>query len=223
MSRKASLCLRRQENVVIIKLELNEIRRATSIGLSESDRRQIMKNAKMQFDYNLFLIGFMGTGKSTVAHCLKMIYGMDVVEMDQEIANREGMSIPDIFASRGEDYFRSLESALLKELRSRTNTVVSCGGGAAMRAENVTEMKKNGRVVLLTATPETVYERVKDSDERPVLNGNKNTAYIAELMEKRQRKYEGAADIIVSTDKKSEQEICKEIIIKLAELGEYDV
>ncbi len=177
-----------------------------------------MNDSKIHLDYNIFLIGFMGTGKSTIAEDLKTIYGMDVVEMDQVIADQERMSIPDIFASHGEEYFRALETNLLKELQFRTNTVISCGGGVAMRVENVNEMKKSGKVVLLTATLETVCERVKDSDERPILNGNKNAAYIAELIEKRRERYESAADIIVSTDKKSVQEICKEIIIKLTEL-----
>ena len=71
------------------------------------------------------------------------------------------------------------------EMQSRKNTVVSCGGGAALRERNVKEMKKNGRVVLLTASPETIYERVKDSNDRPVLNGRKNVAGISELMEQR--------------------------------------
>lgn len=174
-----------------------------------------MKN--LQLSYNIVLIGFMGAGKTTVSECLKDTYGMDVVEMDQVISEREGMSIPDIFASRGEEYFRNLETSLLKELQSRKNTVVSCGGGAAMREENVAEMKRNGRVVLLTVTPETVYERVKDSDDRPVLSGNKNVGYIAQLMETRREKYEAAADVVIATDGKTVQDICIEMIEKLME------
>lgn len=177
----------------------------------------------MELDYNIVLIGFMGAGKSTVSECLKEMYGMEVVEMDQVIAQREGMSIPDIFAIKGELYFRNLETGLLKELQTRRNTVISCGGGAAMRDENVREMKKNGRVVLLTVTPETVYERVKNSEERPVLNGNKRVSYIAELMEERRQKYEAAADLTVSTDKRTVREICQEIIRKVMELDKKDV
>ena len=87
-------------------------------------------------------------------------------------------------------------------MQERKNTIVSCGGGAALRAENVKEMKKNGRVVLLTAHPETILERVKDSEDRPLLNGNKNVEFIDNLMESRREKYEAAADIVVHTDKK---------------------
>ena len=87
-----------------------------------------------------------------------------------------------------------------------------------MREENVVEMKKNGRVVLLTASPETVYERVKDSNDRPLLNGNNNVEFIADLMEKRREKYEAAADVVIQTDNKTILQICEELIGKLTEL-----
>ena len=109
-----------------------------------------MNHNEEMFPYNIALIGFMGTGKSTLSKYLKEKYGMDIVEMDQEIADQEGMSIPDIFAAHGEEYFRNLETALLVRLQSRKNTVISCGGGVAMREENVRELKKNGYIVLLT-------------------------------------------------------------------------
>ena len=105
------------------------------------------------FDFNILLIGFMGAGKSTVADYLKEAYSMEVVEMDQIIAKRQGMSISDIFEKHGEEFFRDLETNLLIEMQSRSNVVISCGGGVPMRERNVKEMKKNGRVVLLTAEP----------------------------------------------------------------------
>lgn len=89
-----------------------------------------------------------------------------------------------------------------------------------MRENNVAEMKKNGRVVLLTASPETIYHRVKDSHDRPLLENNKNVSFITELMEKRREKYEAAADVIIETDKKSELEICEELVQRLMELDE---
>lgn len=87
-----------------------------------------------------------------------------------------------------------------------------------MRDENVENLKKSSRIVLLTATPETTLERVKDSDERPILNGHMNVEYIAELMEKRREKYEAAADIVIATDKKTVIEICEELIQKLNQM-----
>ena len=185
--------------------------------------KYIMKNsrriqAKSLFDYNIFLIGFMGAGKSTVAGELKDKLEMDRVEMDQMIVENRGMSISEIFDEFGEAYFRNLESNTLIELQKRKQTIVSCGGGVVMREENSDHMKKNGRVVLLTAKPETIYERVKDSDERPILNGNMNVEYISGLMEKRKERYEAVADVTVATDGKNVTQICEEIIAKLIAL-----
>ena len=179
--------------------------------------KYIMKNsrriqAKSLFDYNIFLIGFMGAGKSTVAGELKDKLEMDRVEMDQMIVENRGMSISEIFDEFGEAYFRNLESNTLIELQKRKQTIVSCGGGVVMREENADHMKKNGRVVLLTAKPETIYERVKDSDERPILNGNMNVEYISGIMEKRKEHYEAVADVTVATDGKNVTQICEEII-----------
>ena len=81
-----------------------------------------------------------------------------------------------------------------------------------MRDVNVAEMKKNGKVILLSATPETIYERVKDNHDRPLLENNKNVEFIQQLMEKRREKYEAAADIIIQTDGKTTYEICEELI-----------
>ena len=184
--------------------------------------KYIMKNsrriqAKSLFDYNVFLIGFMGAGKSTIAGELQEKLEMNRVEMDQMIVEKQGMSISEIFDEYGETYFRNLESNTLIELQKCKQTIVSCGGGVPMRERNVTEMKKNGRVVLLTAKPETILERVKDNHDRPLLENNKNVSFIADLLEKRRAKYEAAADIVVETDGKSELEICEELIHRLRE------
>lgn len=176
--------------------------------------------ARHLFNYNIVIIGFMGSGKTTISDYLSTVFAMETVEMDRIIAEREGMSIPDIFEVYGEEYFRNLETNLLIEMQSKSNVVISCGGGVPMRDNNVAEMKKNGRVVLLTAKPETIYNRVKDSHDRPLLENNKNIPYIAELMEKRRLKYEAAADIIIETDGKDELEICEELVQKLLELDE---
>ena len=213
--------------------------------------------ARKLFDYNIVLIGFMGAGKTSISEYLKTLFAMDVIEMDQIIAEREGMSIPDIFevhgeqyfrdletnlliemdqiiAERegmsipdifevhGEQYFRDLETNLLIEMQARKNVVISCGGGTPLRECNVVEMKKNGRVVLLTASPETIFDRVKDSHDRPVIENNKNVPFIADLMEKRRAKYEAAADIVINTDGKSIIEVCEELVQKLLAMDEND-
>ena len=209
--------------------------------------KYIVKNsrriqAKALFNYNIFLIGFMGAGKSTVARELKKQLEMNYVEMDQLIVEQRGMAITDIFEEYGEmdqlnvekrgmvitdifeeygeTYFRNLESNVLIELQKRKQTIVSCGGGIVVREDNKDHMKKNGRVVFLTATPNTVYERVKNSTERPILNNNMNVEFISQLLEKRRALYEEAADITVATDGKSVSEICDEIV---SELIAYDL
>ena len=131
-------------------------------------------------------------------------------------------SIPDIFEVHGEQYFRDLETNLLIEMQARKNVVISCGGGTPLRECNVVEMKKNGRVVLLTASPETIFDRVKDSHDRPVIENNKNVPFIADLMEKRRAKYEAAADIVINTDGKSIIEVCEELVQKLLAMDEND-
>lgn len=142
---------------------------------------------------------------------------MDIIEMDALIEQREGMSIPEIFQVHGEPYFRSLETNLLKEMQTYENKIISCGGGAALREENVREMKKNGKVILLTARPETILERTREDNSRPLLKDRKNPESITLLMEQRREKYLAAADISVATDNKSISEICEEIIEKLVQ------
>lgn len=161
---------------------------------------------------NIFLIGFMGAGKSTIALKLKEQLQMQLVEMDARIVEEQGMTINDIFAQYGEDHFRDIESQLILTIGDEGNTIVSCGGGVVVRPQNTDYMKKSGKIIFLAATPETIYERVKDSTDRPILNGNMNVEYIRELMEKRRALYEAAADIRVDVDGKMIEEICKEII-----------
>lgn len=160
---------------------------------------------------NIFLIGFMGAGKSTIAKTLQSMLGMELVEMDARIVEEQKMSINDIFAQYGEDHFRDIESQLILDIGSEGNTIVSCGGGVVVRPQNTEYMKKSGKIVFLSATPKTIYERVKNSTDRPILNGNMNVEYIAQLMEKRRALYENAADIRIETDGKSKEEICREI------------
>ena len=164
---------------------------------------------------NIFLIGFMGAGKSTIAKGLQRTLGMELVEMDARIVEEQKMSINEIFAQYGEDYFRDIESQLILDIGQEGNTIVSCGGGVVVRPQNTEYMKKSGKIVFLSATPQTIYERVKHSTDRPILNGHMNVEYIAQLMEKRRALYEAAADIRIETDGKSRDEICRDIVLKL--------
>jgi len=160
---------------------------------------------------NIYLIGFMGCGKSTVASYLSELMGLKMIELDELIAEKERLSIPDIFSRYGEDYFRNKETKLIMELQNIDENIISCGGGAVIRPINVESMKKNGQILLLTASPETIYERVKGSTQRPLLNNDMSVEHIRELIEKRREKYEMAADLVIETDHKTIEEICKEI------------
>ena len=182
--------------------------------------RYVVKNAKKYqaknlFPYNIMLIGFMGSGKSTIAKYLSHILEMQDLETDEFIVKREDMTINEIFQRKGEEYFRRCENNALRELETRQGIIISCGGGMPMKDENVELMKKNGKIVLLTASPETIFERVRYSNERPLLNGNMNIEFISNLMKQREQKYLNASDIIVSTDNKTINEICEEIVGKL--------
>ncbi len=161
---------------------------------------------------HIFLIGFMGCGKSTVSKELSRLTGRSAYEMDQVIEEEEGMAIRDIFAQKGEEYFRGLETGLCRRFSEMEPAVVSCGGGTVMRPENVEAMRACGRIVLLTADPQTIFERVRYDTGRPLLNGHMEPGYIAELMEKRRPAYEAAADLIVQTDQKDPEQIAEEIL-----------
>ena len=160
----------------------------------------------------LFFIGFMGAGKTSVSAALGRMLHLPVIEMDEQIARQEGMTIPEIFAQKGESHFRRCETALLEGLAAESACLVSCGGGVPMRQENVTAMRRCGTVVLLTARPEVILERVKDSDERPLLQGRKNVADIAALMAQRRSAYEAAADVTVDTSNLTIEEVCRAVL-----------
>ena len=164
---------------------------------------------------NILLIGFMGTGKSAVADYLSKELGLPIIDVDQVISEQESKSIADIFATDGEAYFRELESGILSQLATEQNKIIPCGGGIVMTPGNIGKLKKIGCVVLLTANPRTVFERVSKSEERPLLKGRMNIEFITELLEQRQEYYVEAADIIVSTDDKSIAEVGDELLERM--------
>ena len=166
----------------------------------------------MEANKNIFLIGFMGCGKSTMARMLSERLQMSLIEMDETIETEAGMSINQIFETYGEQHFRDLESQFILRIMEKGGAVVSCGGGAILRPKNVENMKKNGKVIYLAATPETIYKRVRHSTNRPLLNGNMNVEHITTLMNQRIPRYEAAADIIIDVDGKEKKDILEELI-----------
>lgn len=163
---------------------------------------------------HIILIGFMGVGKSTVSFKLHDLSGMPEIDTDVWIEEREGRTIADIFEQEGEAYFRRKETDMIDELGKLPPSVISCGGGMALRDLNVRKLRAIGEIVLLTAEPEQILERVKGGTARPILNGHMNAEYIRELMEKRRLHYERAADFCVATDGRSVREIAEEILLR---------
>lgn len=183
----------------------------TELTLTAEERNAVLRR-------NIALIGFMGVGKTTTSARLRDLLGMDEAETDALIIEREGRSITQIFAEKGEPYFRQVETQTILELQDRTGLIISCGGGVAMRQVNVDNLRKGSCIVLLTASPETILGRVGHSTDRPLLNGHMNVEYIADLMEKRRPFYEAAADLTVATDGRSADEICVEIVQRIISL-----
>ena len=173
----------------------------------------------MNKNINIMLIGFMGVCKTSVSKRLSKKFDMPELDMDSMIVEQENKSINDIFAENGEDYFREVETICLIEIQKKKGFIVSCGGGVVVKDENIEHMKDGGVILLLTATPQTVYNRVKDDDSRPILRGNKNVEFIELLMNKRKDRYLAVADIIISTDDKTIDEIVEEITDKLEEFA----
>lgn len=169
----------------------------------------------MQLEKNLYLIGFMGAGKSSVSRAMAELSGLCEIDTDEEIVRREDRSIPEIFEQEGEIYFRETETALLCELSKKQGLIVSCGGGTILKEENRRLMKESGAVIFLSAKPETIYERVKNGKNRPLLNGHMNVEYIAELLAKRMPCYEQAKTVEIVTDNKAPKEIAEEIFTSI--------
>lgn len=164
----------------------------------------------------IYLIGFMGTGKTSTGKELAKLTGRKMLDTDKLIVKQEGRSIPDIFDDLGESGFRDIETGVFEKLSTDKNEfVISCGGGAPLRKKNTDFMKKNGVVVRLTATAQSVYNRVKNDTNRPLLQSDDPMERIKSLMAEREDAYSAAADITISTDDKSPKQVASEVLSSL--------
>jgi len=136
---------------------------------------------------NIVLVGFMGTGKTCVGKLLAGKLGMSFVDMDDVIEKQEGKSISLIFAEDGEPYFRKLERKLVRELSCKKDLVIGAGGGVVLNRYNIEEFSCTGRVVCLTAEPETILERVTKDTHRPLLAEGNKLEKIKTLLERRKQ------------------------------------
>ena len=157
---------------------------------------------------NIVLIGFMGSGKTTVGKSLEEKTDMTFVDTDELIEAYEGCKISEIFADKGEAYFRRLENETLKELLESTdNKVISTGGGIITNQDNIPLLKQLGKVYYLKIKPETVVKRLEGDKTRPLLMGENKLVKVEQLMSGRKELYEMAADKTIDTDYLSVNEI----------------
>ena len=162
---------------------------------------------------NYILIGYMGCGKSTIGKKMSEILNIKLVDTDAWIEERQGMTVSEIFATKGELFFRDLETGALQELlEEKELMVISVGGGLPVREENRSLLQQLGQVIYLKAQPETIYNRIKGDTTRPLLQTENPMEKIREMLGQREEKYQVAADKIVTVDDKDLSEILDEIL-----------
>jgi len=160
---------------------------------------------------NIVLTGFMGTGKSKIGKRLATELRMGYLDTDELIEKREKGSISAIFKKKGEEYFRHLETKVVKEVALLDNFVISTGGGVVLRDENIRVLKKNALIVCLFASPEVILKRTKGDDNRPLLGVNNQKKRIEELLALRKPYYE-KADFSVDASVLDSEGVVEEIV-----------
>ena len=160
---------------------------------------------------NIALIGFMGTGKSSVGRMVADTLHFTFLDTDDVIQARAGVSIREIFEKHGEQVFREWEARLVEELARRNKTVISTGGGLPANDGNFTSLQRHALIVCLWASPEKIYQRVKNQTHRPLLNEPDPQAKIRELLAVREPYYR-KADVLVNTDFRSAREVALQVL-----------
>ncbi len=161
---------------------------------------------------NIFLIGPMGAGKTTVGRQLSEVLRMEFIDSDHEIQRRTGVDIPTIFEFEGEEGFRNREQAVIDELTAREGIILATGGGAVLRDVNRQHLSSRGTVVYLQCTPEQQYERTHRDKNRPLLQTEDPLEKLRTLMQVRDPLYRQTADMVVSTEGRNTQAVVREII-----------
>ncbi|MDP8213729.1 MAG: shikimate kinase [Candidatus Euphemobacter frigidus] len=159
----------------------------------------------MGTEKNIVLFGFMGTGKSAIARLLGERLDRPVVEMDEVIEEQEGMTISRLFMEKGEAYFRNRERELVGELSQAGGKIIATGGGVILNPDNIRELKRNGVLICLTASPEVILKRVRDEVHRPLLEGGDRLEMIRKILEERRLLYDRIDHQIDTSDMTVEQ------------------
>ncbi len=164
---------------------------------------------------NLFLVGPMGAGKTTVGRQLSEMLRMEFVDSDHEIQHRTGVDIPTIFEFEGEEGFRNREQAVIDELTAKEGIILATGGGAILREVNRLHLSSRGFVVYLQCTPEQQFERTHRDKNRPLLQTENPLEKLQSLMRVRDPLYRQTADLVISTEGRNTQSVVREIIKRL--------
>ena len=172
----------------------------------------------MKTPNNIYLIGPMGAGKSTVGRQLAKSLGKDFVDCDREIESRTGVTIALIFEVEGEEGFRKRERAMLELLTERDGVVLATGGGAVLDEDNRSRLRSRGFAVYLNAPIDLLAQRTAKDRSRPLLNTDDPKSRIEELMAERDPLYRQVADLIIKTDRRTAKHVAKEIVRRIAEL-----
>jgi len=166
---------------------------------------------------NIVLIGYRGTGKSTVANLVAQRLHRHVTSTDAEIIAKAGLSIPDIVRQFGWDHFRELETTICRGLTDQKDLVIDTGGGVILKDANVTALKSHGLIFWLTAEIPTIAARIGGDTQRPSLSGTKTfVEEIEEVLHDREPKYRAAADHTVPTDHLTPQQIVESILARIS-------
>ena len=165
-------------------------------------------------DYSIVLIGFMGTGKSIIGKKLSERLNLELIDTDCLVEKKMKMTIAKIFEKYGEEKFRHIEAGIIKEVSRKKNKVIACGGGACLRIENIENLRKANKVILLQASASVILDRIKEDTNRPILKDKMTISAIEEILEERKGSYHRAADIVIDTDNKTPLEIVDEILTK---------
>ena len=162
---------------------------------------------------NIVLIGYRGTGKSTVGRLLAEHLGRTLVSTDAEVVKRAGCSIPEIVQRHGWEYFRDLESAVCEEVAEQSDVIIDTGGGVILRSRNVEALKKSGRLYWLTAEVETISRRIGGDTQRPSLTGTRSFVdEISQVLEERLPKYRAAADVTIATEGLTPAQVAEHVL-----------
>ena len=165
---------------------------------------------------NVVLIGYRGTGKSTVGKVIAARLGCELISTDAEIVKSAGQTIPQIVEQHGWEYFRDLETKMCQGLTGKDGLVLDTGGGAILRPQNVDMLKRTGKLFWLTASVETIAKRIGSDTQRPSLTGTKSFIdEIQDVLRERAPKYQAAADHVIETEGKSVSQVADEILARL--------